>query len=416
MMKNMLKVLVLGALVASCTPREENGVSIHLQKRAGEWQRYGLMNGFSQKDTVGIKKMYPDVKVAPKDWTDVTYYYGTINFQQALYQSYREGNFPKEECMEWFDRWQMDTANYSPQPLKTFITAAIGINEQKDTCIVFDSNANLDLSDDTPMLLSDQHPMPVYIERWINGRIVPDSTYVYQQTLYGRSYLRHSEIVEQKVLLKDKEYTCKIEHTSPRYDYYGTISIQFISTDTTYTYRPKQYANLADTYYMIDSLSIDGRYIHLTEVPDAPSKEAMQIGFRPYSFTATTMAGDSIHFPDDFKGKYVLLDFWATSCGPCVQEIDNTYPSVYEKYKDKGFEILAVSDNTSDQIKRFMEKHPMPWMHITDRDQNSKLLKQFNISGFPTLYLIGPDGKVCATENSLRLTMLEATLKKLLGE
>ncbi|MBQ8521517.1 MAG: TlpA family protein disulfide reductase [Bacteroides sp.] len=416
MMKNMLKAMVLGALVASCTPREENGVSIHLQKRAGEWQRYGLMNGFSQKDTVGIKKMYPDVKVAPKGWTDVTYHYGTISSKQALYQSYRQGIFTKEECMEWFDRWEMDTANYSPQPLKTFITAAIGINEQKDTCIVFDSNVNLDLSDDTPMLLSDQHPMPVYIERWINGRIVPDSTYVYQQTLDGNSYLRFSEIVEQKVLLKDKEYTCRIEWTSPRYEHYSIINIQFIAPDTTYKYRVGQYANLADTYYIIDSLSIDGRYLHLTEVLDAQSKETMQIGFRPYSFTATTMAGDSIRFPDDFKGKYVLLDFWATSCGPCVQEIDKTYPSAYEKYKDKGFEILAVANNTSDQINRFMEKHPMPWMHIADHDQDRKLQKQFNISGFPTLYLIGPDGKVCATENSLRLTMLEETLKKYLGE
>ena len=55
-------------------------------------------------------------------------------------------------------------------------------------------------------------------------------------------------------------------------------------------------------------------------------------------------------------------------------------------------------------------------MHIADRDQNSKLKKQFNISGFPTLFLIGPDGKVCATENSLRLTMLERTLKKFMGE
>ena len=142
----------------------------------------------------------------------------------------------------------------------------------------------------------------------------------------------------------------------------------------------------------------------------------MQIGFRPYSFTATTLEGESLNFPDDFKGKYVLLDFWATNCGPCVQEIRDIYPSVYEKYKEKGFEILAVADEKSESVRQFMEKQPMPWMHIADRDQDSKLKKQFNITSFPTLYLIGPDGKVCATENSLRLTMLERTLKKFIGE
>ena len=415
-MKNILKVMLLGALMASCTPREENGVSIHLQKRAGEIITKGRkqMNGFELNEDGPLVKMYLEAKAAPKGLTDVRYYYGTTDLQQALYQSYRQGFFTQEECMSWFNAWQMDTANYSPQPLKVFITAAVGVNEQKDTCIVFDSNANLDFTDDVSMLISDQHPTPVFHERWMNGKIVPDSTYVYTETMWGNTWRISSEVTEQTVNLKGNEYLCRIENGGTKYDNY--TDIQFIAPDTTYKYRLGQYANLADTYYMIDSLSTDGRYIHLTEVPDAQSKEAMQIGFRPYSFTATTLKGESLNFPDDFKGKYVLLDFWATNCGPCVQEIRDIYPSVYEKYKEKGFEILAVADEKSESVRQFMEKHPMPWMHIADRDQDSKLKKQFNITSFPTLYLIGPDGKICATENSLRLTMLERTLKKLLGE
>ena len=414
-MKRTIITALLGAFImTSCTQKLENGISIHLQKRAGECKGYGLMGSFNQKEEQGFGSLYPDIKVAPKGWTDVTYYYNMENAPQALFQSYKQGLIDKEFCMNMFEAWGMDTLDYSAQPLKLFITAAIGVNEQKDTCIVFDSNANLDLSDDRPMLLNNQHPMPVYIERWMNGKIVPDSAYVYSQNNRGNLYLRQSEIVEQNVILKNKEYLCRIEHTSGNYEYHSIINVQFITSDTTYKYHPKQYAILDGSYYLIDSLSVDGRYLHLTEEPDAEHKEVMQEGFRPYSFTATTLQGDTVCFPDDFKGKYVLLDFWATSCGPCVQEIEQTYPVIYEKYKDKGFEILAIANNTSDEINRFMEKYPMSWMLVADRDQNNKLMNQFHIVAYPTLYLINPEGKICASDYSLRPPMLEQTLEKLI--
>ena len=76
---------------------------------------------------------------------------------------------------------------------------------------------------------------------------------------------------------KGKEYDFYIDNSGMKYD--GHTSLNFSTPYHKYTYRLGQYAVLSDSYYLIDSLSADGRYMHLTEVPDAPGKEAMQKKF-----------------------------------------------------------------------------------------------------------------------------------------
>lgn len=413
----MKKLLYLGGVLsialASCTPQPEN-VDVYLQKRSGVIKDFGSMMSFREKDTTTlIGRMCPDVKKAPEGWTNVKYYYGHTSFPQALYQSYRQGIISQEECMGYFNSWgaAFDTLHQSPEPLKVYIVAAIGQNAGNEKSIVFDGNANLDLSDDEPMPYDRQHPVPLYHERYINGRIVPDTTYVYADDRMMGLTLKAAEWVEQKITLKGKEYDFYIDNAGVNYD--GNISLNFSTPYYTYTYKLGQYAILADSYYLIDSLAADGRYMHLTEVPDADTKEAMQKGFRACSFTTTDMEGNTVNFPDDFKGKYVLLDFWATTCGPCVQDIDRKYGSIYDKYREAGFEILGVADDSSEDIRRFKEKHSLPWITVPDRDHDNELVKQFGIRAFPTLYLIGPDGRVCAEGIDVRIN-LESLLARYL--
>src|SRR5437016_12598023 len=79
-----------------------------------------------------------------------------------------------------------------------------------------------------------------------------------------------------------------------------------------------------------------------TDKPKTPAK-----GDKVISFTTTTTDGKKVVFPDDFKGKVVLLDFWATWCGPCMGEAPNVV-AVYKKYHEKGFEILGISLDNKD--------------------------------------------------------------------
>ena len=95
------------------------------------------------------------------------------------------------------------------------------------------------------------------------------------------------------------------------------------------------------------------------------------------------------------SGKVVLVDFWATWCGPCVAEIPNMLEQ-YEKYHAKGFEVVGISlDEEKEKVDAFVSEHKIPWPIIyAGKGWQDPTAQFYGISGIPQLILIGRDGNV----------------------
>jgi thiol-disulfide isomerase/thioredoxin len=124
-----------------------------------------------------------------------------------------------------------------------------------------------------------------------------------------------------------------------------------------------------------------------------------------------TLAGKPFNI-DSLKGKVVLVDFWATWCGPCLSEQKETIAPNYKKYRDKGFEVVAISiDQDRDALDQFMAANKLPWVVL--HEEGNPVTTQFGIFSIPTVIFVDKDGKVVSLE--ARGSDLEALLEKHLG-
>jgi thiol-disulfide isomerase/thioredoxin len=140
----------------------------------------------------------------------------------------------------------------------------------------------------------------------------------------------------------------------------------------------------------------------------AATLRTFSVGVEAPLFAGPTPEGKEISL-ESLRGKVVLIDFWASWCGPCRRENPNVV-KLYDEYKSKGFEILAVSlDKTKDRWVKAIADDKLTWLHISDlKGWKSKYAQQYGVSSIPQTVLLDREGKIMA--RNLRGKALEAKL------
>lgn len=125
-------------------------------------------------------------------------------------------------------------------------------------------------------------------------------------------------------------------------------------------------------------------------------EQGVAVGKQAPDFTQNDTAGNPVSL-SSFRGKYVLIDFWASWCGPCRQE-NPAVVEAWHKFHDKGFEILGISlDRDKKSWKDAIHQDHLTWTHVSDlKYWDNAIVKVYGVQGVPQNFLIDPNGRIIA--------------------
>ena len=253
---------------------------------------------------------------------------------------------------------------------------------------------SLDTTRNSFLLFLDENPASVRL----------DSANYYRNTKVEGSDL-HNLFVEYKSERNVEIDSFIRQHPS------SLVSAYALYRDYSYRLSPEEIRSNID---LLDPSLWNTPYVEVLEEL-IPTLEVVAVGNEAPNFVADDTEGNVVEFSNYIgKSKYLLLDFWASWCGPCRRENPNIVKA-YEEYKDKGFDIFAVSlDSSRDGWVAAIEKDGLDWTNVSDLLLwDSEPAKLYGVRAIPSNFLIDENGVIVA--KNLKGEDLHNTLNDLLN-
>ncbi|WP_051590781.1 TlpA family protein disulfide reductase [Flavobacterium daejeonense] len=377
-------------------------------------------HGIASKDMISTEELkgYPKMKNIPDSLSNIKEYLFILNDFQFYYQNYKQGIYSKDFFMQKAinnKKNLKDTIFLTGQKVKTTISVLAGYTPNNSIVYIIDSNNNDDFSDEAANTLVSklykqddiiEHALAVDIEYFDGTTIKKDKQLItvekslsdkdlalmfkFPQFKYGKvqlgndSYLIISESFNRNqsiFLVKDQPYFDRI--------------------DRKHEIKPNQYLKIDDNYIQYTPLTQNLSKIKLTISPNEQDNKTMptanQVDMIAPNISGVNALNNTEISLKKYRGKYVFLDFWSTSCPPCIKEFPKI-KEVYDKFSHKDLEIIGIADVRGKiDINKFIIDQNVTWPTIDEKHPKT-ISKGYQIISYPTSYLIDPNGKIIATD------------------
>lgn len=379
-----------------------------------KWVNYPDTNNYllaDPKELIGLPKQWKNVKIAVVPFDEPQYYYQLIKSRKIDSTTY----------LKKTERYK-NTAKYLTNTMiNCYVYVIVGTNLNGQLALIVDANNNKNFNDDQPIQISEnpeiakngyQKEIAVQLANLngITNESLPIKFYYnakgnnidqisYNFPVYGLAKLK----------LRDKNYVMKFNSIY-------SMTLNFNRTQF-YITRPdklnqlpveqEKFIHLDDEVYEVIMVDIHERALYLKKANNT-NISFPKIGFKAPAFQVTNLNNSSKITLETYKGSYLLIDFWATWCPPCLESMLEI-KSAFNFLKQKNIAVLGVNIAAKEDIesaKNTISKRDFFW----DQAYSDEMTISYKVGAIPANFLIDPNGKIIATD--LDLSKLKQELEK----
>ena len=428
-----LLLLLLSLTAFSCKDKNTQKVRLELPITIkigyGQFSNgYGEVNDKFPKDNVW-GETYFDVKGVPNFLSNVAKNRLWTDPYQFAYQNFNEGkltrSFYNDLQNAW--KWNPDTMLLSKQPVRCYVNVVKGYDERLNRwAVMVDTNNNLDFGDETVY-----YPKPITMGKEDTIALKP---IIFQGDIYrgGQRYIQNYPLAfrmmgntlvynfpQYGVALFERNSKRTELYISSKFFYPNFLEYADIGTaETPLAHGKFDYKKLTA---IGEAIEIDGilyknngvdqrtNTLRLESIEPDELSYSMREGGAFYPFSSNDFSSKKPISLENYKGKYVYVDFWETTCKPCVEAMPKIN-QLYDSLDKSKVAFIGIVNNSPDQLKRFLAMRKLTWPQLI-ADSSNKLIEKYSITYYPTTMLIDPDGKVAIKDVSI--PELRAKLHKL---
>jgi thiol-disulfide isomerase/thioredoxin len=418
-MKFLFITLLFGAILLFSSSNSDDLVRIPIKLVDGYANLnpgFGALGGQLSSDHPWYRIENQTLPGIPAHWADVVKRTVWFDAKQFAFQNYKQGSLDETYFKELKESWDIDLAKrlYSEKPIKCFVHVVYGKDQEGNIRYKVDSNNNLDFNDDpefTPMpynwtntdlLVQNAHRVKyeVFRQDKVIELTAPLSIVQIKGSLW-RNFAQHAEadFNGEKLIISSQGFG------STDYDP-ASINI-FTKHKTDEIVNENEFILINGTTYKNLGVNSNQQLLTLRKMPNDTVIYSSQIGFNAKPFAGRDFSSNEKISLEQFRGKFLYLEFWGSWCGPCIQELPNL-KGAYAQLNRTQIDFIGIAFDEAEPLKKILTKEEIKWKQIL-LEREDGIISDYNIRSYPTSFLIDPNGKIVA--KNLRGEGLADTLR-----